>query len=302
MTISGTRRGSRRGRGVAVVALLVLAVASLALGCSGPGDDSSSGDSDSASDVASGSSGSGGAATPAAVSPEAVRQDAGEGRKRTFTANMALGVERVDRAVEDAGAAVSAVGGFSSSEDVDLDGDGRASASYRVPADRFDDALEALGALGEVRTKDVETDDVTAQYADLDSRVAALRTSVDRLHGFLAQTTDVNQIAIIEGELTRREAELESTEGQRRALAEQVELSTITVTFESLDGAAGELPTFLSGLETGRDAAAAVLAAGAAAAGFLVPFLPLLALAVVAVVVVRRRRRRRLAPAAEPPV
>lgn len=301
MRISGTREGSRRGRGVAVVALLVLAVGSLAVGCSGPGDDSSSGDADGASDVASGSSGSGGAATPAAVSPESVQQGAGEGRKRTFTANMALGVERVDRAVEDAGTAVAAVGGFTSSEDVDLDGDGRASATYRVPADRFDAALEALGALGEVRTKDVKTDDVTAQYADLDSRVAALRTSVDRLHGFLAQATDVNQIAIIEGELTRREAELESTEGQRRALAEQVELSTITVAFESLDGAIGELPTFLGGLETGRDAAAAVVAAAAATAGFLVPFLPPVALAFLAVVVVRRRRRR-LAPVAEPPV
>ncbi|UDY35851.1 DUF4349 domain-containing protein [Dermatobacter hominis] len=289
-----------------VVVLLVLAAGGIAVSCSGFDDDSSSGDADTAGeatgpDGAADSGSAGAAAAPAVVSPDAVEQDAAAGRKRTFTADVSLGVDEVDRAVERAAAAVSEIGGFTATEDVDLEGDGRASVTYRVPADRFDAALDALGALGEVRTKDVQSDDVTAQYADLDSRVAALRTSVDRLHGFLAQTTDVNQIATIEAELTRREAELESTEGQRRALADQVELSTITVAFESLDRAADELPTFLGGLDTGRDVAASLLAAAVATAGFLVPFLPVLALAVAAIVLARRRRRP-LTPAGQPPV
>jgi hypothetical protein len=143
-----------------------------------------------------------------------------------------------------------------------------------------------------VRTQDVRSTDVTSQYADLESRVAALRTSVERLHEFLGQATDVNQIATIEAELTRRESELESTEGQRRALADQVELSTITVTFESLDEAGDGLPTFLGGLDTGRNVAATLIAATAAAAGFLVPFLPVLALVFLALALARRRRRR----------
>ncbi|MFN7151717.1 MAG: hypothetical protein ACK4V6_19840, partial [Microthrixaceae bacterium] len=71
--------------------------------------------------------------------------------------------------------------------------------------------------------------------------------------------------------------------------------------FEPLDEAAEDRPTFLAGLDTGRDAAGTLLAAGAAAAGFLVPFLPILALVFLALGLHRRRRRRRATPSAPPP-
>jgi hypothetical protein len=298
--------GWRCGRGKFVVAV-VLCIAGLAAGCSGANDEGASGDAGSVDDAASAGGASDAseagddvAAEAAAVSADAVEGGAAEGRQRTFTANLSLGVDEVDRAVEQAAEAVSSVGGFTATAQVDLEGGGQASASYRVPADQFEAALDALGALGEVRTKDVQTDDVTAAYADLESRVAALRTSVERLQGFLAEATDVGQIATIETELTRREAELESTEGQRRALADQVSLSTISVSFEPLDETAADRPTFLAGLDTGRDAAGTLLAAGAATAGFLVPFLPIVALVLVAIVLVRRRRHRRVTPSAPP--
>lgn len=306
MGISRTRVSRTGGRHIIVATALVLGLGGLAMGCAKSGDDSSSGDSGTAESAAvdgpqaDPSASAGGGPAPAAVSTDAVQKAGEGGRLRTSTANVALGVDEVATSVKRASDAVAEVGGFTATEDVDLEGDGRASVSYRVPADRFDDALTALGALGEVRTKDVQTDDVTAQYADLESRVAALRTSVERLHGFLAQTTDVGQVATIEAELTRREAELESTEGQRRALADQVALSTITVVFESIDGTVDDLPTFFGGLETGRDVAASLLAATAATVGFLVPFVPVLALAFVAIVPIRRRRRRPV-PATEPP-
>ncbi len=308
MTISNARERRQAGRGIAIAAFMVLGVALVAVGCSGSDDASSSGDagsSDQAAEeagTATDAAGSDGAVAASAASAGAIEQDAAEGRQRTFTANLSLGVDEVDLAVEQAAEAVSAVGGFTATAEVDLEGDRRASATYRVPADQFDAALDALGALGEVRTKDVRTSDVTAQYADLESRVAALRTSVERLQGFLAEATDVGQIATIETELTRREAELESTEGQRRALAEQVALSTISVSFEPLDGATDDRPTFLGGLDTGRGAAGALLAAGAATAGFLVPFLPILAVVFLALALVRRRRHRRATPSAPPPV
>lgn len=289
------------GRGT-VVAVVLLCIGGLAAGCSGGDDEATSGDAGSSDaaqvDGATDASGGGGASgKSAAVSADALEVDATAGRQRTFTADLSLGVDEVDRAVEQAAEAVSSLGGFTATAQVDLEGDRQASASYRVPADQFDAALDALGALGEVRNEDVRTDDVTAQYADLESRVTSLRTSVGRLQGFLAQATDVGQIATIETELTRREAELESIEGQRRALADQVALSTISVAFGPLDAAAEDRPTFLAGLDTGRETAGALLAAGAATAGFLVPFLPVLLLALLALALVRRRRRR-VAPSA----
>ena len=306
MVASDAHMGWWGGRGTAVVAVVLVFIAGLVAGCSGADDEGSSGGGGSADEPApvngaTDASGAGGAVGESStVSADAVEVDATGSRQRTFTANLSLGVDEVERAVEQGAEAVSSVGGFTAAAELDLEGDRRASASYRVPADQFDAALDALCALGEVRTKDVRTDDVTAEYADLESRVAALRTSVERLQGFLAQATDVGQIATIEAELTRREAELESTEGRRRALADQVALSTISVSFEPLGEAAEDRPTFLAGLNTGRDAAGTLLAAGAATAGFLVPFLPLLVLVLLAFALVRRRRTR-VTPPAPPP-
>jgi uncharacterized small protein (DUF1192 family) len=223
-----------------------------------------------------------------------------DGRQRTFTASLELDVERLDTAVAEAAGVVEGLGGFSATEDVDLGSARVATITYRVPAERFRRALEELGGLGELRQQDVQGDDVTGAVADLESRVTTLRTSVTRLQGFLGEATDVNQIASLEGELTRREAELASVEAQRRSLADQVALSTVTVAFDAArsDPAPVEdndrtLPTFLGGLEAGWDAAVAVVAVLLAGAGLVLPFLPLL---VVAALVWRWRRSRRVAP------
>lgn len=220
---------------------------------------------------------------------------AADRRSQIRTATMDIEVEVLEESVKEATTAVAGLGGFSANEDIDLGERRQATITYRVPADRIDDALDALAAVGDLQTQQVDAEDVTAQYADLEGRVTTLRTSITRLQGFLAEATDANQVALLEGELTRREAELESTEAQRRALADSIELSTITVSFTGSDVTAPvddtrTLPTFLGGLETGWDI---LLGAGAVALstlGFLAPFLPLVLLAVVLARWARRRR------------
>ncbi|MFV0317645.1 MAG: DUF4349 domain-containing protein [Microthrixaceae bacterium] len=66
------------------------------------------------------------------------------------------------------------MGGFAANQDIDLAQRSRALVTYRVPADRFDDALDALAGVGELRNQQVDGQDVTAQYADLEGRVATV--------------------------------------------------------------------------------------------------------------------------------
>jgi len=231
--------------------------------------------------------------------------DVAAGRKQVFTASVDLHVEELDRAVADAAIAVSALGGFAASEDVDLSGSKRATIVYRVPAAQFRDALGRLSDIGELLQQTIDSSDVTAQYADLEGRVTTLRTSIARLQGFLSDTTDVNQIASLEGELTRREAELESIEGQRRALADQVELSTISVTYDATTATPAisepsDRPGFGGGLDAGWDVAVNVAAGVAATVGFLLPFVPVLALVAVGLWWLRRRSRRGAATPPDP--
>lgn len=220
---------------------------------------------------------------------------AAEGRDQVFTATLDIEVEVLEDSVDEASTAVEALGGFAANEQVDLGERQHATVTYRVPADQFRQAIDALTAVGDLQTQKVQGQDVTAQYADLEGRVTTLRTSISRLQGFLAEAQDATQIASLEGELTRREAELESTEAQRRALADSIELSTITASFTGSEALAPvddtrTLPTFLGGLETGWDIIVGAGAVALSALGFLVPFLPLL---LVVALLVRWARRRR---------
>ena len=304
-TTPGCRR--RWIRTTATTPLVVAAVAALltAGGCSGFGgsdnaassDDSATGEARSTElgpvpDAALDEEAAGGATLLDTASVESTAPAVG--RDQVFTATLDIEVEVLEESVSEASTALEALGGFAANEDIDLGESRRATVTYRVPADQFDQAMDALAAVGDLQTQQVEAQDVTSQYADLEGRVTTLRTSIGRLQGFLAEATDANQIASLEGELTRREAELESTEAQRRALADRIELSTITVSFTGSEALAPvddtrTLPTFLGGLETGWDILVAVGAFTLSTLGLVAPFLPL----VLLVVLLGRWARRR---------
>ena len=108
------------------------------------------------------------------------------------------------------------------------------------PPDTVDDTMARLGKVAETVSRSVSVEDVTAQYTDLEGRISALEISTERLRGFLGKAGDAGQIATIEGELTRREADLESMKGQMAVLADQVAAATITVTISAKPPALGE--------------------------------------------------------------
>ena len=290
------------------LAALCTALVLVAAACGGGGDqsessgdaalpDAASADADSMGDLSAEGGGAEAAGTPDALTATPELAVAAADRRQVFTADLRVKVDSLDRAIEQAATAVAAVGGFAATEDVDLADSSSATITYRVPAAQFRTALADLADVGELRSQTLDSSDVSAQYADLESRLVTLRTSITRLQGFLGDTTDVNQIASLEGELTRREAELESIEGQRRALADHVELSTITVAFDATRATPAtstdpDRPGFAGGLEAGWDLAVGVAAAAAATAGFLLPFVPLLLLAAAVLWFLRRRARR----------
>jgi len=293
----------RRICAFAISGLALLALTTAACGMGGSGNDSAESRADApatrdAGSVAEGAvavadDAAGGGDQALTATPELAVLAAD--RQQIFTAGVDLAVESLDAAVSEAGGAITGLGGFAANEDVDLADSNRATIVYRVPAPQFRAALSALSDIGELRSQTIDSTDVTSQYADLDGRVTTLRTSIGRLQGFLGETTDVNQIASLEGELTRRESELESIEGQRRALADQIELSTITVSFDATTASPATEPAragFSGGLDAGWDVAVTVAGGASAAAGFLVPFLPLIAVVVGLGWWLRRRSHR----------
>ena len=105
-----------------------------------------------------------------------------------------------------------------------------AQLQFRVPADRFTETVTALRAIGDVRGENVTTQDVTKEYADLDTRLRVKDETVTRLRTLLAtHTAKLGEVLQVEQELARAVTELEQLKGERRYYDQQVALSSLSV-------------------------------------------------------------------------
>ena len=73
---------------------------------------------------------------------------------------------------------------------------------------------------------------MTTQVLDIDVRVEAQQRSIDRIQVLFDNATSIKDIVSIEGELSRRQADLASLQAQQRYLADQTSMSTITLAVE----------------------------------------------------------------------
>lgn len=149
-----------------------------------------------------------------------------------------------------------------------------ASLVVRVPADAVDRTVAQLRTYGSVSGLDVAREDVTDRVADLDARIRSLTASVDRLLEILADADDAEALLAVERALSERQADLESLQAQRRAVRDQVDLSTLSVELVTRDGAESVDPGgFVGGLQSGWNALVAVVNAAVEALGAVLPWL-----------------------------
>jgi Domain of unknown function (DUF4349) len=167
--------------------------------------------------------------------------------------------------------------------------------TLRIPADILDRTLTELKKLGTVNFVSLNASDVTQQTRDLDARISALQTSVDRLLGLLEKATTTTDLIAIESALSERQANLESMQSQRASLADQIDYSTITLDLYSTGTIAPGAPdNFWTAIVAGWKALVAALGGLAVAFGFALPWMVALAVAglVVATIVWASTRKR----------
>jgi hypothetical protein len=107
--------------------------------------------------------------------------------------------------------------------------------TIRVPALRFDEAMEritALAAPGTSPTVSASGQDVTAEYVDLQARLASLEAARDRLLELMRNAETTEDLLMAEQQLTQREAEIESIKGQMQYLAQSAALSSISISLQ----------------------------------------------------------------------
>jgi hypothetical protein len=278
--------------------IAIVAAAALLAGCSGTTD----AETGAPMEVTDGMSVEGGA-------PAMSEEMAGEDRVATpaiptdrqivRTGYVSMRVDDVTKGVFDVHALVRKRNGLISSEDTQRTGDSSYSTiTAQIPAADLDAFIADVSALGTVDSVNVNAQDVTTQVVDLDARIAALTASIDRMTQLMAQASRIEDLLAIETQLSQRQSELDSLTAQRTWLADQVAMSTITISLSPLTEITEvDAPGFLSGLQSGWAAFVSIIMVAITAIGFVLPFLLVMAVIAipVALVVLRQSRRHRRA-------
>jgi hypothetical protein len=106
----------------------------------------------------------------------------------------------------------------------------RGSVTIRVPADRYDAALDEIKAMAmEVRSESSTSQDVTEEYVDLESRLANLEATAERVRGFLDDARTVKDALDVNRELSTLESDIEVIKGRMKYLSQSAAFSTLSV-------------------------------------------------------------------------
>ncbi|MFZ4187194.1 DUF4349 domain-containing protein, partial [Streptomyces pseudogriseolus] len=203
------------------------------------------------------------------------------------TASLTVRVKDVPTALDEARTAAVNAGGYVGDETTRRDGRGheRTRVVLRVPVDAYEEVLADLEGTGTLIERSANAEDVTGQVVDVESRIRSQRASVARIRELMDRATRLSDVVTLEGELSSRQADLESLLAQQASLKDRTSLATITLTLsETPVRKAAEKeddPGFLDALAGGWGVFLTLLRWLTVALGAVLPFAVVAAVAVL---------------------
>ncbi|MFA5839415.1 MAG: DUF4349 domain-containing protein [Candidatus Margulisiibacteriota bacterium] len=219
------------------------------------------------------------------------------------TASLTLDVKSVKEAMQKAKQTVEKAHGYvtyasiSSPNDYNIYGN----ATLKVPAKNFDGLVLKLEALGKVKSENINAQDVTEEYMDLNTRLKNLRIQENALRELFKRTGKVSDILEVERELSRVRTQAEIIEGSFRVLKNKISYSTISLSINQIQTAVPESSTsFVDAMQSAlRDALTALANLFSSFLSFLiwlVIFVPVVLLCIFVLWIIFFLIRRRFVP------
>ncbi|GMR11423.1 MAG: hypothetical protein BMS9Abin28_2255 [Anaerolineae bacterium] len=153
------------------------------------------------------------------------------------TANLSIVVPEPSVSVQEIADLANELGGFVVSSNVfqtffseaNVSAD-RASITIRVPAERLDEALEAIkdGAT-EIQSENTSGQDVTQEFTDLQSRLRNLEAAEEQLLEIMSAAEETEDVLQVFENLRRVSEEIEVIKGRIQYISESARLSAISV-------------------------------------------------------------------------
>ena len=218
-------------------------------------------------------------------------------RKIVKTGEITVEVPAVAAAVGELRAMALSLDGYVSDSRTGGD-DEAATVTLRVPADRFDEALDRLHAMdGEVRVEATRDEDVTSSVVDLEARIRNLQASEQQYRLLVQRAEKVDDVLAVQSRLDQVRGEIEQLTAQLTQLNGLAALSTLTVTLVPASTPVEDAAEAWDPGSTFGNAAAALVSAGQAVAdaGIWLVIVGLPILVIVAIVVWLALRLRPLA-------
>lgn len=150
-------------------------------------------------------------------------------KKLIKTGNITLEIENLSESISKVEEWVSNYDGYISASS---NSEKNAWFNIKIPSTKFDDAINSVCSLGKVLNHLENTEDVSEQYYDLESRLQNKKTMKSKLENYLKNAKDIKDLLEIERELNSVISEIDSMEGRLKRLSNQVEYSTITINLQ----------------------------------------------------------------------
>ena len=232
-------RTIRRATGLVALITILLLSAACAGSSSGPlvpvGEGVSGSGSDAAGFPSAAPSGAPAAPDDGSVGGDGVGA-AVDDAKIIRTGTIDLEVTDVAASLTAARDGIRALGGYiGASETASFDDTPLATVTYRIPVERWEEALDLLRGISgpgttvvAERTQAVE---VTGQIVDLEARIRNLRASESALQAIATDATRVSDVLEVQAQLTQVRGEIEQLTAQLVALEDQTAYATLTASF-----------------------------------------------------------------------
>jgi hypothetical protein len=110
-----------------------------------------------------------------------------------------------------------------------------AAITYRIPVERWEDALDLLRGLAGQSTKVISEQtqavEVTGAVVDLEARIRNLRASEAALQGIASKAVRVSDVLEVQAQLTTVRGEIEQLSAQLKELNDRAAYATLTASF-----------------------------------------------------------------------
>ena len=236
-----------------------------------------------------GPSGLGGQPVPAAVAAGTARVV----KNASLTVSLKRGGlgDGYQRAVD---AAANADGWVQASQS----GTDQATLTLKVPSDKLEGVVGTIRDLGKVTSVSESGDDVTAEYIDLEARIAHWQAQEAVFVGLMAKARTIPETIQIQQQLSTIQEQIEQLQGRRKFLDGQTSFSTIRLSLledgavAKPDGEPQPQSTLARAWDRSTGAALAVLGGSLVVLGVVVPLAAVVGIPAWILAALLRRRPR----------